>query len=76
MASKLPNVTGTNTRFISLIYFQRETLTLMDLRTVKHHQKCVSLMRAGRMFPHNRANYCLFSTKATIENRAEGISAV
>ena len=72
MAVKLPNLIGTNARFISLICFQRKTLTLMDWKTMKHYQECVSLMRADRMFSHN----LFFSTKVTNENRAEGISAV
>ena len=48
----------------------------MDLRTMKHHQECVSLMRASRMCPHNRDNYHHFSTKTINKNREEGISAV
>ena len=48
----------------------------MDLRTMKYHQEYVSLMRADRICPYNGANCCHFSTKATNENRVEGISAV
>ena len=51
MAAKLSSLKGTNIRFISLISFQREALIFMDLKIMKHDQKCMSLMRAGKMCP-------------------------